>query len=90
MCPALQGEAARVRYPIEASAFGMMIEQLFGRPAAVVVAGAEEKNRLYRSPSVSCDLLDRSTIPIFFFEPPYLWADGVLDFQPVCRLACAI
>jgi hypothetical protein len=70
-----------VRHPIEACAFGMMIEQLFGKPAAVVIAGAEEKNRLHRSPSVSCDLLDRSTIQILFFEPPYRWADGFLIFS---------
>jgi hypothetical protein len=49
VCPAFQGKTARLRYPIEARALGMMIEQLFGKPAPVVVAGAEEKNRLHRS-----------------------------------------
>ena len=40
MRPAFQCETARMRYPIEARAIGVMIEQFFGKPAAVVVAGA--------------------------------------------------
>ena len=33
-----------MRYPINTAALGVMIEQLFGEPAAVVIAGTEEKN----------------------------------------------
>jgi hypothetical protein len=39
-----------MRYPIEARAIGVIIEQLFGKPAAVVVAGAKEKNRVQLVP----------------------------------------
>ena len=45
--PSLQRETARMRHPTNAAALGVMIKQLFGEPAAVVIAGTEEKNSFH-------------------------------------------
>jgi hypothetical protein len=36
-----------MRYPIDPAALGVIIEQLFSEPTAVVIAGTEEKNSLH-------------------------------------------
>src|SRR5271154_3376203 len=63
----------------------MMIEQLLSKPAAVVVASAEEKNIFTFRPSASSDLFGQSSIPIFLFEPPDCRRRRVLDLEPMSR-----
>jgi hypothetical protein len=45
--PVLQRKTSGMRDPVYAAAVGVIIEELFGEPAAVVIAGAEEENNLH-------------------------------------------